>query len=514
MDRDDIEEGYGDMGGPDNSEQPGSGDQPANGEHPGPRVRRDIWELEAEQPWHPITRAYAGAIRVMQRRPPGDFTSWAYQAAIHGTDENPDDWRNQCQHNSWFFLPWHRMYLYWFEEIVRAAVQELDDIDDDTKAAWALPYWNYDRGTPTNTLPQSFRDQLTPEGEPNPLFVAQRSRAINLGGGLPDGPFGITSPAGALAEPQFAGPPDTGVAAGFGGPQTGWHHFDESGFATPGAAEQTPHNAIHGAVGGRGGFMSGFDTAPLDPVFWLHHCNVDRLWAVWMKQPGRTNPTEPGWAGEVFHFHDAAGTDVTQTSDRVVDTVADLGYTYADITPPVSDQEGFAVTPSAEPPGRPSELVGATDFPIELTGDPVAASMALSAPSAAFRAGPAEPQRVYLNVEGIQGEQNPGVSYAVFVNMPDDEEATVDEHFVGHVSFFGIEKASGPDSEHPGGLRYAFDISRLYRRLKARDAWDEANLKVSFRPVRVQMPEDAAFADVGPEPEPPVTVGRVSVFYQ
>ena len=40
------------------------------------RVRRDIWSLEGEQSWHPITRAYALAIAEMQTRPATDPTSW------------------------------------------------------------------------------------------------------------------------------------------------------------------------------------------------------------------------------------------------------------------------------------------------------------------------------------------------------------------------------------------------------------------------------------------------------
>ena len=457
-------------------------------------VRRDIWELEQEQAWHPITRAFAEAVRVMQSRPEANPTSWAYQAAVHGTEVNPDEFRNQCQHNSWFFVSWHRMYLYWFEQIIRSIVQTLDSVDQQTKDTWALPFWNYDRGAPTNSLPPAFRDRQTPDGQSNPLFVRQRDPRINAGGGMPDGPTGVTNATAALAEEQYSGPADAGILAGFGGPQTGWHHFDESGFSTPGALEQQPHNLVHGQVGGRGGFMSGFDTAPLDPVFWLHHCNVDRLWEVWIRQPNRQNPTQAAWTtDEVFKFHNAQEGEESQTSSNVVDTAKDLGYTYAGLTPLGQPEGGFAVSGPAEPmPSRPAELVGATDEPLQLTGDPVATQLSLSAPSSAFAAEAAEPSRVYLNVEGIQGDENPGTSYAVYVNIPDDDPATDDSHHVGHVAFFGIEKASSPDSEHQGGLRYVFDITDLYRRLKGRGAWDDnAVVRVTFKPVRVEMPPDA-----------------------
>jgi hypothetical protein len=52
----------------------------------------------------------------MKLRPATDPTSWLFQANIHGTyDPTPpqfaDVW-GTCQHGSFFFLSWHRMYLY------------------------------------------------------------------------------------------------------------------------------------------------------------------------------------------------------------------------------------------------------------------------------------------------------------------------------------------------------------------------------------------------------------------
>ena len=60
----------------------------------------------------------------------------------------PDKFRSQCQHNCWYFLPWHRWYLYYFEQIARATLTELVAADTfvgrkDIASSWALPYWNY-----------------------------------------------------------------------------------------------------------------------------------------------------------------------------------------------------------------------------------------------------------------------------------------------------------------------------------------------------------------------------------
>ncbi|QSS48849.1 photo-regulated tyrosinase [Histoplasma capsulatum var. duboisii H88] len=42
------------------------------------------------------------------------------------------------------------------------------------------------------------------------------------------------------------------------------------------------HNNVHGWVGGNyTGHMSEIPVATFDPLFWLHHCNIDRMWAIW-----------------------------------------------------------------------------------------------------------------------------------------------------------------------------------------------------------------------------------------
>ncbi len=45
------------------------------------------------------------------------------------------------------------------------------------------------------------------------------------------------------------------------------------------------HNRVHVWVGGQ--MATGM--SPNDPVFWLHHCFVDKLWSEWQKRnPGKT----------------------------------------------------------------------------------------------------------------------------------------------------------------------------------------------------------------------------------
>jgi len=468
-------------------------------------VRHDIWTLDQQNHWHPTIYAYARGISVMQQRATTDPTSWDYQAAVHGMTPDPlDGFRSQCQHNSWFFGSWHRMYLYWFEQMVRAAIQDLPDVDDETKRTWALPYWNYSNPDESDNsrrkLPKAFLDLTLPDGiTPNPL--RDPTRFMNDGSAMPAQAVRLAQ---ALAPATFAGP------GGFAGGKAGFNHFFEDPNAAAGPLEQTPHNVVHGQVGGN---MGGFDTAGLDPIFWLHHANIDRLWDVWLGQPGRANSTEAAWlTGLTFKFHDENAAPQTQRSKDVADQ--QLDYVYEDFSVPGPDQEAAIVGP--EQPTSPPELVGATEEPLALTGDIVTTSFGISPPEGPLAAAGAAPSRVFLDLADITSSDRPGVTYGVYVNVPDGDPATDDEHYVGNAAFFGIEERGRPDSDH-AGMRLIYDITDLYNRLNAAGQWSD-QVSVTFVAQYLERPAEAVELPAGesvPAQQPGnVRVGRVSVFVQ
>ena len=53
--------------------------------------------------------------------------------------------------------------------------------------------------------------------------------------------------------------------------------------------EGNPHGTAHTRWGGS---ISSIPTAAKDPLFFLLHCNVDRLWAKWQRQNNRFNPAQ------------------------------------------------------------------------------------------------------------------------------------------------------------------------------------------------------------------------------
>ena len=56
------------------------------------------------------------------------------------------------------------------------------------------------------------------------------------------------------------------------------------------------HDTIHDTIGGPNGHMGSFDVSAFDPIFWLHHCNIDRIFAMWQAL-GNTSYVEPGVTG-------------------------------------------------------------------------------------------------------------------------------------------------------------------------------------------------------------------------
>ena len=45
---------------------------------------------------------------------------------------------------------------------------------------------------------------------------------------------------------------------------------------------ETPHNQLHDIIGGESGNMSDITISAFDPIFWLHHCNMDRHYYTWL----------------------------------------------------------------------------------------------------------------------------------------------------------------------------------------------------------------------------------------
>lgn len=288
------------------------------------RIRRNVNEMA---PWHPDLMALREYVEIARARPVGHPAGWRAFAALHGEGGE----FGICQHQNWFFLPWHRAYLLMYETAVAAETRYNE---------FALPYWDW---THCRTYPTAFSDR-TFNGRPNALYspgvgdegATPRAPSLNL----PDSAVGPGTMKSIMAEPDFelwasSRPVDNTVTPPRPQDSISPAWLDRTG--TVGRLEEVPHNQVHLLSGG---FMATAASAR-DPLFQVHHCNVDRLWTRWNAGGGR-NPYERIWTDMVFPNH-FISSDGRRYSVRVGDmaNMAGLGYVY--------DDASIAAAPVATP---------------------------------------------------------------------------------------------------------------------------------------------------------------------
>ncbi|XVF25845.1 hypothetical protein REPUB_Repub13aG0249000 [Reevesia pubescens] len=100
-----------------------------------------------------------------------------------------------------------------------------------------------------------------------------------------------------------------------------------------GAIENIPHTPIHRWCGDKrqphSEDMGNFYSAGRDPLFYAHHCNVDRMWSIWKALPGRKRNdfSDPDWLDASFIFYDENANLVRAKVRDCLDTRT-LGYDY------------------------------------------------------------------------------------------------------------------------------------------------------------------------------------------
>lgn len=176
------------------------------------------------------------------------------------------------EHRGPHFLPWHRAYLLDLE-------RELQRVD----ATVSLHYWRFDQ-----PAPNVFREEFL--GRTARIQQGDGGRDVAFSQGHPLSGWSTDDVPGILRGALFD--PLTEAAPGLPLDDFPLLTQEETlalGTRYPAFArmEGTPHGAAHVSFEGS---ISDIDTAPKDPLFFLLHSNVDRLWALWQWLRRRFDP--------------------------------------------------------------------------------------------------------------------------------------------------------------------------------------------------------------------------------
>ncbi|HEU0317174.1 MAG TPA: tyrosinase family protein [Solirubrobacteraceae bacterium] len=247
--------------------------------------------------------ALRDAYATIQGLPATDNRSWLHWSGYHGFDQY-DCWhhdRTGPGPGTLFpydlFLPWHRAYLVSFEHILR-----------DQNAAAVLPWWDWtSSASHQQGIPDAFAEPQV-DGNDNPLA----SGPIPAIEGSPAGRT-ERSPGNPGDLPSMT---QTDPALG-----PGLHSINYllklTSYVDFSNQLQNIHDAVHGWVGGSMGVVA---TSAFDPIFYSHHCMIDRIWYLWQLNHGPHNiPAD---------YLDKVLAPFNYTVQQVLD-VRSLGYDYA-----------------------------------------------------------------------------------------------------------------------------------------------------------------------------------------
>lgn len=415
-------------------------------------IRKNAHSPEAEADLQALDQA----LKKMRALGCADPRSWYYQGATHAipaTIPNGDNplcpsytqisqlkwgW-NTCTHldgSEIHFLVWHRLYIQHFESIVRTL---------SGKADFALPYWDYTN--PANrVLPAALRDSASS------LYAEARLPSLNDGKNI---------------SPEMDEALDTTTL------------FQNQVFAVFNSQiDAAPHGAMHLYIGGQtdkltmwnpiyrketNGLMALVPSAGFDPVFWLHHANIDYLWQTWENSANGVRPTlaELQAVPWPYQFHDGTGKRHEYTIPEAYKTAFNPNYVYDQLRSGIAalDSQKHTRLLQLNQQRNDNKRVLWSEQPDE----PVKGGQLELAPAQAAKARASvlsaqaalSPLVLQLTVSFVK---EPEDTYAVYI-----VDASGTQKLAGLLTFFGAGHHAGFDSghehAHEGRKTFLLDVS-------------------------------------------------------
>ncbi|SDZ01590.1 tyrosinase family protein [Nitrosomonas halophila] len=335
-----------------------------------------------------------------------------------------------CQHGNLNFLPWHRMYLHFFERTLRKQSGDAD---------LSLPYWNYydEKSKDGKGLAIPF---LVRQSASDPLYDRWRTPGLNDNA--------------------------TSISVQTASSKQAFEFNDFTNFSK--TLQNQPHGVMHCAVGtGCTTPDMGFvPIAGLDPVFYMHHANIDRLWQCWLDRKANGQKQDLAWAKKNLSMPDAWYETryifADENGNKVEVAIADLfdekkfprRYT-TDLRceQPVLKQEAHLVAAAGESPLKSHALlthpnkVVLRGKPVAVNLQPAAANLKASSLSQTLQ----KTAGIYLILEDVTIDGAPAVTYDIYIANKQQSDKRI---YVATFNLFGAH-----DHDQSTGERLIFNVT-------------------------------------------------------
>ncbi|MGI9331914.1 MAG: tyrosinase family protein [Gammaproteobacteria bacterium] len=309
-------------------------------------IRKNAAALTAEE-WQRLINAF---VTLKHTFPAGSNVSIYDQfVAIHqGVTQLTGAQTVDGGHGGPAFLPWHREYLKRFE-------QALQSVDPRV----TVPYWNWGLGPESDTSSLFRDDRMGPMGSGGASgfeiasgFLALTPNSVNpLGWSVHPSlrAFGQALQRNRVLDTASNQPAPWPTAQAIDDllGLSSFHDF-RPGFEFP------PHGIVHIRVGRDMARM----TSPNDPIFWLHHAQVDRIWSQWQaSHPGPSNYNPRGAGGQGHRLDDPMWPWDAGASQSIATNIGPLlpRFPITDVARPVDvlDHHSLGYLYDDEPGARP-----------------------------------------------------------------------------------------------------------------------------------------------------------------
>ncbi|KAM0201110.1 hypothetical protein ACHAPA_002281 [Fusarium lateritium] len=331
-------------------------------------ARKNINDLQ--KAGGPTWDLYIRAVRSMYDAKETDWKSFFQVAGIHGKPfiqwnggggRSGNGWPGYCPHGESLFLTWHRPYVLLYEQILVEHAKRLANLYPskyrkqyvDAANALRSPFWDWAVDGIPSIITQSMVNVKVPNGSGlKTINMKNPLNTYNFPKDALSGKYGQwddedrTRIYHCPAPDSFPGTANNNLRKR---PYKQWvydvmtrpttfNQFASTG--ANGASLEQIHNAIHWDASCAGQFLA-TEFSGFDPIFWMHHTQVDRLWAYWQAM----HPSQLSFTGSYSggsRYSTPQGTRITPTSplnpfyrargnfhtSETVKNIKGFGYTY------------------------------------------------------------------------------------------------------------------------------------------------------------------------------------------